>query len=64
MAEIKNYKVAASPHKLDSSNTRRIMADVLIAMVPCLVCGVVFYGLYALMLVAVCVATCFVSEQI
>ena len=64
MAEIKNYKVAASPHKLDSSNTRRIMADVLIALVPCLVCGVVFYGLYALMLVAVCVATCFVSEQI
>ena len=64
MAEIKNYKVAASPHKLDPSDTRGIMADVLIALSPCLVCGVVFYGLYALMLVGICVAACFVSEQI
>ena len=64
MAEISNYKVAASPHQLDSSNTRKIMLDVLIALLPCLVCGVVFFGLYALLLVVICVATCFVSEQI
>ncbi len=64
MAEIKNYKVAASPHKLDRSNTRRIMLDVLIALAPCLVCGVLFYGLYALMLVAICVTACFASEQV
>lgn len=64
MAEITNYKVAASPHKLDRSNTRRIMLDVLIALAPCLVCGVLFYGLYALMLVAICVAACFASEQV
>ena len=64
MAEITNYKVAASPHKLDRSNTRRIMLDVLIALAPGLVCGVLFYGLYALMLVAICVAACFASEQV
>ena len=64
MAEIANYKVAASPHKKDSATTRRIMLDVLIALLPCLVCGVVYFGLYALMLVAICVATCFASEQI
>ena len=64
MAEIKNYKVAASPHKLDSSSTRRIMLDVLIALVPCLICGVVYFGLYALLLVVICMATCFLSEQI
>lgn len=64
MAEITNYKVAASPHKLDRSNTRRITLDVLIALAPCLVCGVLFYGLYALMLVAICVAACFASEQV
>ena len=64
MAEITNYKVAASPHKLDRSNTRRIMLDVLIALAPCLVCGVLFYGLYALMIVAICVAACFASEQV
>ena len=64
MAEIANYKVAASPHKKDSATTRRIMLDVLIALLPCLVCGVVYFGLYALMLVATCVAACFASEQI
>lgn len=64
MAEISNYKVAISPHKSDSDTTRRLMLDVLIALLPCVVCGVVFFGLYALMLVAVCVVTCFVSEQI
>lgn len=64
MAEISNYKVAASPHKLAGDSTRRIMLDVLIALAPCLVCGVVFYGLYALMLVALCVAACFAGEQL
>ncbi len=64
MAEISNYKVAASPHSLDPSNTRRIMLDVLIALLPCLVCGVVFFGLYSLLLVVICVLACFLSEQI
>ena len=64
MAEISNYKVAAAPHRLDSSNTRKIMLDVLIALLPCLVCGVVFFGLYSLLLVVICAATCFVSEQV
>ena len=64
MAEISAYKVAASPHKSDNANTRRIMLDVLIALLPCLVAGVVFYGLWSLLLVAVCMVTCFASEQI
>lgn len=64
MAEISNYKVAASPHKLDPSNTRKVMLDVLIALAPCLVCGTVFFGLYSFLLVAICAATCFLSEQV
>ena len=64
MAEISNYKVAASPHEIDNSNTRRIMLDVLIALLPCVVCGTLFYGLYALLLVVICTAVCFLSEQI
>ena len=64
MSEIANYKVAASPHTLDGANTRRIMLDVLIALLPCLVAGVVYFGLYALMLVVICMAVCFASEQI
>ena len=64
MAEISNYKVAASPHELGGGSTRRIMVDVLIALLPCVVCGTLFYGLYALLLVVICTATCFISEQL
>lgn len=64
MAEISNYKVAASPHKLDSSSTRTVMLDVLIALIPCLVCGVVYFGLYSLALVVICMSACFLSEQL
>lgn len=64
MAEIANYKVASSPHKTSEVTTRRIMLDVLIALAPCLICGVVFYGLYALLIVVISVAVCFASEQI
>lgn len=63
MAEITNYKVASSPHKKDTSSTRKIMLDVLIALVPCVVCGTVYFGFYSLMLVAICAVTCFLSEQ-
>lgn len=64
MAEISNYRVESSPHKVGNQSVRRIMLDVIIALLPCVVCGVVFYGLYSLMLVAICVVTCFASEQI
>ena len=64
MAEISNYKVAASPHKMDASSTRSVMLDVLIALLPCVVCGVAYFGLYSLALIVICVSTCFLSEQI
>ncbi len=64
MAEISNYKVAASPHALDGKTTRGIMADVLIALLPCTICGVAYFGLYSLLLIVLCVSTCFISEQL
>lgn len=64
MAEISNYKVSSPPHKSGPQSVRGIMFDVIIALLPCLICGVLFYGLYALMLVAICVATCMLAEQI
>ena len=64
MAEIANFKVSAAPHKADGASTRRIMLDVLIALLPCLVCGVLFFGLYSLLLVVLSCAACFASEQI
>ena len=53
--------VSLSPHARDGCTTRRIMLDVLIALLPCLVCGVVYFGLYALLLVVICMAAYFVS---
>lgn len=64
MAEISAYKVSASPHKTSDVTTQRLMIDVMIALVPCLVVGVLYYGLWSLMLVAISMATCFASEQI
>ena len=64
MAEISAYNVSASPHVKGRSTTRRLMADVLIALVPCLVAGVLFYGLWSLLLVVLCMAACFASEQL
>lgn len=40
------------------------MLDVLIALLPCLVCGVAYFGLYALLLVFLCMAACFAGEQL
>lgn len=64
MAQINAYKAAASPHEVSGANTRRIMLDVLIALLPCVVCGTVFFGLYSLGMVVLCTATCFLSEQL
>lgn len=42
--------------------TRRVMIDLLIALVPATVASVVFFGLKALMIIAVCVAASMLSE--
>ena len=44
------------------TTTRSIMRDVLIALLPATVAGIVFFGLKALLTIAVCVCTCVVSE--
>ena len=64
MAEISNYKVAASPHEIDNSNTRRIMLDVVIALMPALVVSTVVFGWDVLRVVALSVASCVVFEYL
>lgn len=55
--------VSASPQITNPSNTvRRIMTDVLIALFPCLVCAVVFFGYHVLINLAVCLIFCCGSE--
>ncbi len=56
--------VAASPHIRSGNSTTKIMLDVAIALCPALVAGVVIFGFRALLVTAVCVASCVVFEYL
>ena len=54
--------VSSSPHILTQNNTRRVMLDVLIALLPAVIASVIFYGWRALVLTVVCVVGCNLFE--
>ena len=54
--------VSTSPHIRSQLTTRRIMIDVCVALLPCCVAAIVFFGWYSLALMAIAVATCVASE--
>ena len=54
--------VSSSPHIHSGASTRRIMLDVIIALLPATVAAGVLFGLRALLLIAVSVATAVLSE--
>ena len=54
--------VASSPHIRGNFRTNRIMADVMIALVPALAVGVVRFGMDALILTLVCMASAVATE--
>lgn len=56
------FHVSASPHVRDKATTNRIMLDVIIALMPATIFGVLHFGLYALLNVVVCVLTCVIAE--
>lgn len=58
----KLLNVSSSPHVRDNSSTRRIMLDVCIALLPACVFGVVNFGVRALWVLLVSVASCVLSE--
>lgn len=57
-------KVSSSPHVRAKDDTSRIMLYVILALMPTTIFGVVNFGLRALLLVVVCIATCVLSELI
>ena len=59
---MKKLIVSSSPHIHDKTTTSDIMRDVLIALVPAAVAGVVLFGLRALLTILVCVASAVLSE--
>lgn len=58
----KLLNVSSSPHVRDNSSTFRIMLDVCIALLPACVFGVVNFGVRALWVLLVSVASCVLSE--
>ena len=56
--------VSSSPHLRSGASTQRIMLDVIIALCPALIASFVFFGPRALILVAVTVLACVLSEYI
>lgn len=56
--------LASSPHVHGKDSTRRIMRDVIIALLPALVASVWMFGWRALAVTAICVASCVASEYL
>lgn len=56
--------ISCSPHIRNNTNTQSIMRDVILALLPALAASVWVFGLRALLLTIVCVATCVASEYI
>ena len=66
MTDYKNLKLIAtsSPHIRAAENTRSIMLDVIIALVPAMVASVILFGFRAAVVILTCVATCVLSEYL
>lgn len=58
------YNVSVSPHVRSQNTTKSVMRDVAIALLPILAFGVYHFGLRALMVIAICIVTCVLSELI
>lgn len=58
------YNVSSSPHVRAKDTTARIMLYVIIALLPASIFGICNFGLRALILIAVCIATCVISEYV
>jgi len=56
--------VSSSPHARSKASTQNIMLDVLIALLPATVFGVVQFGLYSLAVILVCVLAAVLTEYL
>lgn len=58
------FILSSSPHTHADSSIRRIMGDVIIAVMPSILAGIWFFGASALYLALVCVGTCVLTEYL
>ena len=59
-----SFAMSASPHIRCGDNTRRIMLDVLIALLPALLAGTILFGPRCLLLTAVSIAAAVLAEAL
>ena len=59
-----NLILSSSPHIHTRDSSRRIMLDVIIALLPAAIAGVIIFGARALGVIAACVITAVVSEAL
>lgn len=55
---------SSSPHIRGNESTRRIMLDVIIALVPAMILGVYYFGISTVWTITVTVASCVISEYL
>ncbi len=60
--ESRKYVVSSSPHIRSGESTKRIMLDVVIALLPALIAGVWYFGLNALLITIVAVLSAVAAE--
>ncbi len=56
--------ISSSPHVRSKTSTKSIMYDVILALMPTTIFGIYNFGFKAAILIAVCVATCVLTEYI
>ncbi|MBR5468805.1 MAG: RnfABCDGE type electron transport complex subunit D [Firmicutes bacterium] len=60
----KNITISATPHIRSGESIQSIMRDVIIALLPATVMGIVYFGIPALTLIAISIATAVISEAL
>ena len=56
------FKISSSPHVRDKRSTQSIMLDVIIALLPATVFGIINFELNAMILILTCVVSCVLFE--
>ena len=56
--------VTASPHIQDNSSTRKLMLNVIIALLPCVAASTIIFGANTLLVTGVTVAACVLFEYL
>ena len=62
MAKI--FKLSSSPHVRDKTSVSEVMYSVVGALIPAMIGAVYFFGLNAVILIALCVVACVATEGV